>query len=159
MKITQNNISYYNINMGFFSRLGNKVSSGLHSAARLGKKVLGSVSSVGNRIADSTERVLNTVNRVPILGQVVAPITGVVRSGVGLVRDVADASKQAQGLIQSGEDLLQGKGSLKDVVASGKSQLERARNIKRDASSVVQDAKALKSDMSKSAIKSRVLRR
>ena len=145
--------------MGFFSRLGNKISSGLHSAARLGKKTLGSVSSLGNRIADSTEKVLNTVNRIPILGQVVAPISGVVRSGVGLVRDVADASKQAQGLIQSGEDVLAGKGSVKDLVASGKSQLERARNIKKDAGSIIQDAKGLKSDMSKSAIKSRVMRR
>ena len=145
--------------MGFFSRLGSKIKSGLHTAARLGKKALGSVSKVGNRIADSTEKVLNTVNRVPILGQVVAPISGVVRSGVGLVRDVADASKQAQGLIQSGEDLLEGKGSLKDVVASGKSQLERARNIKKDASGLVQEAKGVKSDMSKSAIKSRVMRR
>ena len=145
--------------MGFFSRLGNKISSGLHSAARLGKKTLGSVSSLGNRIADSTEKVLNTVNRIPILGQVVAPISGVVRSGVGLVRDVADASKTAQGLIQSGEDVLAGKGSVKDLVASGKSQLERARNIKKDAGSIIQDAKGLKSDMSKSAIKSRVMRR
>ena len=145
--------------MGFFSRIGNKITSGLHTAARLGKKALGSVSAVGNRIADTTEKVLNTVNRVPVLGQVVAPISGVVRSGIGLVRDVADASKTAQGLIQGGEDVLQGKGSVKDLVASGKSQLERARNIKRDAGSIIQDAKGLKSGMSKSAIKSRVMRR
>ena len=142
--------------MGFFSRIGNKIKSGLHSAARLGKKALGSVSSVGNRIADSTEKVLNTIDRVPILGQVVSPVSGVVRSGIGLVRDVADASKTAQGLIQGGEDLLEGKGSVKDLVASGKSQLERARNIKKDAGSIIQEAKGLKSGMSKDALKSSV---
>ena len=145
--------------MGFFSRIGNKITSGLHTAARLGKKALGSVSAVGNRIADTTEKVLNTVNRVPVLGQVVAPISGVVRSGIGLVRDVADASKTAQGLIQSGEDVLEGKGSIKDLVASGKSQLERAKNIKKDVGGLVQEAIGIKGDMSKSAIKSRVMRR
>jgi len=32
--------------MGFFSRLGSRISSGLHSAARVGKKALGNVSRV-----------------------------------------------------------------------------------------------------------------
>ena len=75
------------------------------------------------------------------------------------MRDVADASKTAQGLIQSGEDVLEGKGSIKNLVASGKSQLERARNIKKDVGGLVQEAKGIKGDMSKSAIKSRVMRR
>lgn len=133
--------------MGFFSRLGNRITSGLHSAARVGKKVLGNVARVGNRIADGAEKVSNFVERVPILGQVAAPITGVVRSGIGLVRDVAGAASAAKGLIEQGEDVLAGKGSVKDLVASGKSQLERAKNIGKDAKGVVSDAKNVKVPM------------
>ena len=36
--------------MGFFSRLGKKISGGLQSAGRLGRKVLGTVSRVGDKI-------------------------------------------------------------------------------------------------------------
>ena len=47
--------------MGFFSRIGSKISSGLHSAARIGKKTLGTVNRVGNKIAHQAEKVLNVV--------------------------------------------------------------------------------------------------
>ncbi len=142
--------------MGFFSRLGNRIKSGLHSAARVGKKVLGSVSRVGNRIADGAEKVVNVVERVPVLGQVAAPITGVVRSGIGLVRDVAGAAGTAKGLIEQGENVLEGKGNVKDLVASGKSQLERAKNIKGDAARIAADVKKLQSDMSAQGLKSQI---
>jgi hypothetical protein len=133
--------------MGFFSRLGNRISSGLHSAARVGKKVLGNVSRVGTRIADGAEKVTNVVERIPLLGQVASPITGVVRSGIGLVRDVADAAKTAKGLIEQGEQVLEGKGDVKDLIKSGKSQLERAKNIGKDAKSVVSEARKIPSRM------------
>lgn len=133
--------------MGFFSRLGNRISSGIHSAARVGKKVLGSVSRVGNRIADGAEKITNVVERVPILGQVAAPITGVVRSGIGLVRDVAGAASAAKSLIEQGEDVLAGKGDVKDLIKSGKSQLERAKNIGKDAKGVVSEARKVPSRM------------
>ena len=142
--------------MGFFSRLGNRIKSGLHSAARIGKKVLGGVSRVGNTIADTAEKVVNVVDRVPVLGQVVAPVSGVVRSGIGLVRDVADASSSAKSLIEEGEAVLDS-GDISKVgglVKSAKSKLEKGSALKSDAKELMSDVKKLTSDLSKEKVKS-----
>jgi len=133
--------------MGFFSRLGSRISSGLRSAARIGKKALGSVSRVGHKISDSAEKVVSAVERVPILGQVAAPVTGVIRSGVGLVRDVSDAAQSGKELIEEGERLVGGQGNVKDLVASGKSKLEKAKSIKQDAQNLMGDVKKLMGDV------------
>ena len=106
--------------MGFFSRIGSKISSGLHSAARIGKKTLGTVNRVGNKIAHQAEKVLNVVDRIPLVGQVLAPVSGVVRSGIGLVRDVADAAGKGKELITMGEKLLT------DGETAVKSKMEKA---------------------------------
>ena len=135
--------------MGFFSRLGNRIKSGLHSAARIGKKVLGGVSRVGNTIADTAEKVVNVVDRVPVLGQVV-------RSGIGLVRDVADASSSAKSLIEEGEAVLDS-GDISKVgglVKSAKSKLEKGSALKSDAKELMSDVKKLTSDLSKEKVKS-----
>lgn len=133
--------------MGFFSRLGSRISSGIHSAARIGKKTLGNVARVGNRISASAEKVVNAVERIPILGQMAAPVTGVVRSGIGLVKDVSQAAQSGKELIEEGEAVLSGSGNVKDLVASGKSKLERAKNIKSDAKELMDDVKKLSRDI------------
>ena len=137
--------------MGFFSRIGNRIKSGLHSAARLGKKVLGNIHRVGNTLANSAEKVVNVVDRVPVLGQIVAPVSGVVRSGIGLVRDVADASASAKSLLEEGESVLDS-GDISKVgglVKSAKSKLEKGSQIKRDAKQVLGDAKKITSGINR----------
>ncbi len=134
--------------MGFFSRLGGRISSGLKSAARVGKKALGSVSRVGNTIAHGAEKVVNVVDRIPVVGQVLAPVSGVVRSGIGLVKDVAQAAQAGKELIEDGEKLLSGGGDVKELIKKGKTQLEKAKEIKQTGSQVLQQARAVKSSAS-----------
>jgi len=155
--------------MGFFSRLGSRISSGLHSAARLGKKALGSVSRVGNTIAHGAEKVVNVVDRIPIVGQVLSPLSGVVRSGIGLVKDVAYAAGAGKKLLSQGEDLLSaGESALKNKDLSavgdlakqaqgvgkfGKSQLERSKKIVSGSKALVSDAKKVSvRDMARSGV-------
>ena len=111
--------------MGFFARIGNKISSGIHSAARIGKKVLGNVHRIGNKIASHAEKVVNVVDRIPL---VLAPVSGVVRSGIGLVRDVADAAGKGQQLITEGEKLFsEGEKALKSKLEKGQSAIQESR--------------------------------
>jgi hypothetical protein len=135
--------------MGFFSRLGSKISSGIQSAARLGKKALGTVSRVGHKIASTGEKIVSGVERVPIVGQVLSPITGVVRSGIGLVKNVSDLADTGKGLIEYAEDIVRtgakaiqtgdvaGASDVlrrgKQLVGSSKNTLERAREVKSEA--------------------------
>tara|TARA_R100000278_G_scaffold120960_1_gene103933 strand:- start:164 stop:613 length:450 start_codon:yes stop_codon:yes gene_type:complete len=131
--------------MGFFSRLGSRISSGLKSAARVGKKSLGAVSRVGNAIAHGAEKVVNVVDRIPVVGQVLAPVSGVVRSGIGLVQDVADAAASGKELIEEGEKLLGGEGDAQALMKKAKTQLEKGKQIKQTGSQVMAQAKAVKS--------------
>lgn len=121
--------------MGFFSRLGSRISSGLHSASRIGKKVLGKVNRVGNTIAHHAEKVVNVVDRIPVVGQVLSPVSGVVRSGIGLVKDVADVAGKGKKLIEEGEKLLESG----DVVGAGKlvkSKLEKGGDIRQGVENI-----------------------
>ena len=135
--------------MGFFSRLGSKISSGIQSAARLGKKALGSVSRVGHKIASTGEKIVSGVERIPIVGQVLSPITGVVRSGIGLVKNVSDLADTGKGMIEDAEDIVRrvakaiqtgdvaGASDVlrrgKQLVGTSQNTLERAREVKREA--------------------------
>jgi hypothetical protein len=135
--------------MGFFSRLGSKISHGLEAGARLGKKVLGSVHRIGSKIADTGSKIVSGVERIPIIGQALSPITGVVRSGIGLIKNVSDMAGRGVDMIDQAEDIVRRGGQAirtgdvqsasevvrrgADLVGSAKSQLERAKEVKRDA--------------------------
>lgn len=124
--------------MGFFSRLGKRLSGGLHAGARLGKKILGNVHRVGKQISETGEKVLNTIDRIPVIGQAVSPISGVVRSGIGLVKDVSAGAKAGIDLIDKGEAMLtagedalkskleKGGGAVKSAVAESKENVKVA---------------------------------
>ena len=135
--------------MGFFSRLGSKISHGLEAGARLGKKVLGTVHRVGNKIATQGSKIVSGVERIPVIGQALAPITGVARSGLGLIKNVSDIAGKGRDMIEDAEDIVRRGASAirtgdvqsasevvrrgKDLVGSGKAQLERAKQVKQDA--------------------------
>lgn len=135
--------------MGFFSRLGNKIASGVKSATRIGKKALGTIHRVGNKIATQGEKIVSGVERIPVLGSVLAPATGVVRSGIGLVKNVSELAGRGEDLIDTAEDIVRRGGEAlktgnvaeasdvlkrgKQLVGTGKSTLERAKEVKNDA--------------------------
>ena len=95
--------------MGFFSfikRVGNKVADGIHSAAKVGKKVLGTVNSVGNKIHHYGTMATGVIKRVPGVNAVLAPVTGAVDSALGMVKNVADVAGAGEKLIDKGDRLV-----------------------------------------------------
>lgn len=135
--------------MGFFSRLGKKIAGGVQSASRLGKKVLGEVNRVGNKIASTGEKIVGGVERIPVLGQMLSPATGVVRSGIGLVKNVSELAGRGKEMIEDAEDIVRRGGEAirtgdvqsasdvlrrgKQLVGTSKNTLERAREVKDEA--------------------------
>ena len=135
--------------MDFFSRLGSKISSGIASATRIGKKALGTIHRVGNKIATQGEKIVSGVERIPILGSVLSPATGVVRSGIGLVKNVSELAGRGKDMIEDAEDIVRrGRDALqtgdvagasdvlrrgKNLVGTSKNTLERARQVKDEA--------------------------
>ena len=83
------------------------------------------------------------------MGQILSPATGVVRSGIGLVRDVADVAGTGRDLLNDAGDIVRrGSKALqtgnvaeatdvlrrgKNLVGTSKNTLERARAVQRDA--------------------------
>ena len=136
--------------MGF--RLGEKITAGLESAARIGKKVLGEASRSGHKITSEGGKALSVVERVPILGAALAPATGVARSALGLVQNAADLAgtgagliSGAEGVVRAGADAIKTGDALsaidalrrgKDLGKESASSLERARKIATDTKSV-----------------------
>jgi len=135
--------------MGFFSRLGHKIAGGIQSATRLGKKVLGGINRVGNKIASTGEKIVSGVERVPVLGQILSPATGVIRSGIGLVKNVSELAGTGKELLEDAEDIVRRGGEAiktgnvadasevlrrgKQLVGTSKNTLERAREVKDEA--------------------------
>lgn len=133
--------------MGF--NLGNKVSQWGNDIARVGKKVLGETSRIGHKIASKGGSALNTIERVPVLGTALAPATGVIRSGLGLVQNVADLASTGETLLSGAEkvvrsgaeaiktgDTLAGITALREgqkLAKGSKSDLERAKKVVTDA--------------------------
>ena len=52
--------------MGFFSRLGSKLSHLYDAGARLGHKVVGGVSRIGHKVSNVGHQVLNTLSESPL---------------------------------------------------------------------------------------------
>ena len=131
--------------MGFFSRLGKKISGGLQSAGRMGKKALGAVSRVGHKVAHVGGDIVSGIERVPVLGTALAPATGVARSALGMIENVASGADKGIKAIETGERLVregthairtgdtqQAMSVLRESKALGKdakSNLERARKV------------------------------
>ena len=52
--------------MGFFSRLGNKISSAYNKGSRLGHKALGTASRIGHKISTVGHTIVDTINKSPL---------------------------------------------------------------------------------------------
>ena len=133
--------------MGF--RLGEKLTAGLESSARLGKKVLGTTARIGHKIASEGGSAVSMIERIPILGAALGPATGVIRSGLGLIQNVADLAGTgntlltgAEGVIRSGQNAIKSGDMVvamdalrrgKELGQESRSTLERARKVATDA--------------------------
>lgn len=134
--------------MGF--RLGDKINVG--GVARIGKKVLGETARIGHKIASEGGKAVSLIERVPVLGTAVAPATGVIRSGLGLVQTVSDIAGAgasmigtAEGVIRKGQEAIRTGDTLdalsvmregKDLAKAGRTNLERARKVASDSQSL-----------------------
>tara|TARA_R110001632_G_scaffold74377_3_gene170227 strand:+ start:5472 stop:5897 length:426 start_codon:yes stop_codon:yes gene_type:complete len=135
--------------MGFFSRIGGKIAGALHSGSRLGQKALGNVARVGHKIASVGTKIVSGIERIPILGQALAPATGIARSAIGLVRNVADGAEAGRNMLREGDAIVRAGASAlrtgdtqgamdtirrtKALGGQAKGQIERARQVKEDA--------------------------
>lgn len=140
--------------MGF--RLGDKITAGLSSASRLGKKVLGETSRIGHKISSEGGKAISVIERVPVIGAALAPATGVARSALGLVQNVADMAGVGEGLLTGAEGVVRAGSSAiksgdtvgamealrrgKDLGQESKSSLERARKVATDAGALGRSA-------------------
>jgi hypothetical protein len=136
--------------MGF--RLGAKLSSGLGNVTRIGKKVLGETSRIGHKISSEGGKAVSIGERIPVIGAALAPATGVIRSGLGLVQNVADLASTGQSMLTGAEGVLRaGTGAIrsgdavgamealrrgKELKVGAQSNLERARKVATDAGSL-----------------------
>lgn len=129
--------------MGLFSRIGKKIAGGVSEAGRLGKKVLGTVSRVGHKISHQGGDIVGAVERIPMVGQALAPVTGVARSALGMIENVASASDKGLKMINTAENLVR---EGRDAVRTGDLQqaqqvLRRSGDLGRDVKSNLQKAR------------------
>ncbi len=124
--------------MDFAQRIGKKVASGVHSVASVGKKITGEVARVGHKIADVGKHAVSIVERTPIIGTTLAPVTGVARSALGLIENVADGASTAHKLLSAGDELAQ-KGQ---SMLEGKTKVDLGGLVK-DASKIAGDTRGL----------------
>ena len=133
--------------MGF--RLGDKITGSLGNVARVGKKVLGEVNRIGNKISSEGGKAVSVVERVPVIGAALAPATGVARSALGLVQNVADLAGTGETLLTGAEGVVRAGGAAiksgdavsamealrkgQELKGNTQSSLERARKVATDA--------------------------
>ncbi len=110
--------------MGFFSRIGNKLSHAYDVGSRLGMKALGTASRIGHKVSEVGHQVLSAVDKSP-LGMV--PF---VATGVNIGKKILSAVDKGTALADKGLHI----GSEVDkVVKAGRSALERKPTASVDA--------------------------
>jgi len=122
--------------MGLFSRIGQKIAGGIETAGRLGKKVLGEVSRVGHKISSQGGHIVNAVERIPMVGTALAPVTGVARSALGMIENVASGADKGLSMINRAEGLVR---EGRDAVRTG--DLQQAHQVLRRSGDLGRDVK------------------
>lgn len=110
--------------MGFFSRLGNKISHAYDKASRFGMKALGTASRIGHKVSDVGHGIVSAVEKSPLsMIPFVAGATGIankVLQGVDKGTALADKTLGVMGQVD-------------DVVRSARSSLEKPATAPVDA--------------------------
>lgn len=125
--------------MGFnlFKWIGKKVSSGATNLARLGKKNLGKVVNLGTKVSSVLGKGLNIVDKIPIVGSVLAPVTRPLTKILGAVDQATALAQQGQAGIEKAENLvgalkqgdLSAVGGLKDLAKGGVQGMRDAKRV------------------------------
>jgi len=114
--------------MGFnlFKWIGKKVKDGAQGLARLGKKVLGGAERLGKKVSKGLGSGLNFIDKIPVLGDVLAPVTrpltkvlGVIDRGTELAGRGRAGIEKAEDLVGAGKQALKS-GDLSGLVSAGK---------------------------------------
>tara|TARA_R110000824_G_scaffold164016_1_gene340008 strand:- start:649 stop:1155 length:507 start_codon:yes stop_codon:yes gene_type:complete len=136
-------------------RLGKKLSDGLAEGTRIGKKVLGETSRIGNKISSEGGKTMSMIERIPVIGQALAPATAVGRTAIGLVQNVADLAGAGEAMLSAGEGVVRAGAQAVQTgdVVSAMDALRRGKNLQTDAQSqlersrkVIADTKAVGRD-------------
>ena len=78
-------------------RLGNKVAAEAASGLKWGQKAAGTVVRLGTKGLDVAKLATGTVERIPVVGTFAAPVTGLMRSAIGIGENVVGGAKIAGG--------------------------------------------------------------
>jgi hypothetical protein len=99
--------------MGFFSRLGKKMSDAYETGHRIGSKVLGEASRIGHKISDVGGAVVETIEGIPVVSTALATPLSVAKkglAGIGKVADFADKGSRmlsdVDKVVRSGKDAM-----------------------------------------------------
>lgn len=97
--------------MGFFSRLGKKMSDAYETGHRIGSKVLGEASRIGHKISSVGGDVVKTIEGIPVLSTALATPLSVAKKGLAGIGKVADFADQGSRMlsdvdkvVRSGQD-------------------------------------------------------
>ena len=80
--------------MGWLGNLWGKVKT-------LGSKVGRGIQRIGNKGLDIAEKVVSTVEKIPVLRDVAAPATALARTGIGMGRKVTDLAGRGAGVFEA----------------------------------------------------------
>ena len=110
--------------MGFFSRLGNKVSSIYNKGSRIGHKVLGGASRLGHKVSSVGHMINDTIKNSP-LGLVpgVGTATGIADRVLGMVDKGTALAERADSALSKADKV---KSQLEKGATSGLQNLDRA---------------------------------
>ena len=82
-------------------RLGNKVADAAVSGLKWGQKAAGNVVRYGSKGLDVAKHATSAIERTPFIGTAAAPITGLMRSAIGVGENVLEGAKLAGGAMGS----------------------------------------------------------
>ena len=82
-------------------RFGNKVADAAVSGLKWGQKAAGNVVRYGTKGLDIAKHATSAIERTPFLGTAAAPLTGLMRSAIGVGENVLEGAKVAGGAMGS----------------------------------------------------------
>ena len=82
-------------------RMGNKLADAAVKGLRMGEKAAGEVSKYGKKGLSVAKHVVSAVEATPFVGQAAAPVTGLVRSAIGMGERVVKGADMAQSMFGS----------------------------------------------------------
>lgn len=93
---------------GKIGKFGVKVANTVVNGLKIGQKLTGNVEKIGNKVVDRATQVLNTVDKIPFVGEAALPATAMARGAVGIVSNVASMAGGANKMMKGAEKGVRG---------------------------------------------------